>query len=263
MQLSSAQWSIIREIAAEQARAYLDKNYKPNVQTALDLGLDQSQIDEMARITEAAARKHMKQKEGSACPTVYVPLNESQTGRYFSEIVREQRAKIDVLQARVADLKADNDRWQSQHQIAVNEKVKLQEEIRVPQSEYEVLRGKFEDDERLCNVQSRRIIELQEKNNLLSRELFKFSNPVGEASFRNHQNSRCVVNPKYQAPQELKANAHDFGSEVAFQSMVERNYGPMNDGDMVLTNGEIFTWFMGQWRRKSELEGFASAKKYI
>lgn len=39
----------------------------------------------------------------------------------------------------------------------------------------------------------------------------------------------------------------------------------LEEGDRWLNTrtGEIFTFFMGQWRRRSELEGFASAKKYL
>lgn len=263
MQLSSAQWGIIRQICAEQARSYLEKNYKPNVQMALDLGLDQSQIEEMARITEATAHKHKKQMDGSACPTVYVPLTESQTGRYFSEIVREQRAKIDVLQVRVADLKAVNSRRQSEHQIAVNLNDKLQGNLDRQMKANEELRARVEEQtERLRHSDSLAIQLSDNVANLQNR--LRLWDDVGEASFRNHAACPREYAEKVNfggQPKELLTNT-DFDPDVVVQALVEKQFGPLKDGDKIVTNKETFTWFMGQWRRKSELEGFASAKKY-
>lgn len=253
MQLSPAQWGSVRQIAAEQARAYLDKNYKPNAQAALDLGLHPAQVEEMGRIVQATARKHMKQKDGAACPVVYVPLNESQTGRYAAEMLTQAATKIVDLESRVADLKAGNSRWQSDNQRLMNSNAQLQEQARVLQAEYDVLRAKFEDDESLCNLQSRRIIELQEKNQGLARELSRLQDPMGEASFRNH--AQCVINLKHQAPVQVinSAMAPHFIPGTKF-----------NDGDkwVDLPGKETFTFFRGEWRRQSELEGFASAQKY-
>lgn len=236
----------------------MDKSYKPVLQTALDLGLDPNQTEEMARITEATARKHMKQKDGSACPTVYVPLNESQTGRYFSEIVREQRAKIDVLQARVADLKAGNSSWQSQYQTAVNEKTMLQDKFDRQLAENEELRARLEaQNDRLRQAD---VLILQLSGNVVNlRNRLRALDEVGEASFRNHQNCRCaveIVNLKHQAPTLV---INDFGRP---HPIVNTKF---NDGDkwVDMAGQETFTFFRGEWRRQSELEGFAFAQKYL
>lgn len=37
----------------------------------------------------------------------------------------------------------------------------------------------------------------------------------------------------------------------------------LNDGDRLIGPGGEMIWFRGQWRRPSEMEGFASAKKYL
>lgn len=37
----------------------------------------------------------------------------------------------------------------------------------------------------------------------------------------------------------------------------------LKDGDRWLKGEEVFTYFRGQWRRKSELEAYASAAQYL
>lgn len=41
------------------------------------------------------------------------------------------------------------------------------------------------------------------------------------------------------------------------------NAAPVKDGDRWLQGTEVFTYFRGQWRRKSELEAYASAAQYL
>lgn len=243
MELSSRQWQVIREICAEQARAVVEKNYKPNVQKALDLGFDQIQIEEMTRITEATARKHMKQMGDATCPTVFVPLNKPQTGRYAAKMLARAAKKIAGLESKVADLRTGNDHWQIQHQIALNDKAALQ--------------MKFDRQLRV-NEELRAQVEKQSATIDGLRDRLRFQDDVGEASFRNHQNCRCsveVVNVKHSAPALV---VNDFALPHSIPNT------EFKDGDkwVDLTGKEVFTWFMGQWRRKSELEGFASAKKY-
>lgn len=232
MQLSSRQWSIIREICAEQARAVVDKNYNPSVQAALDLGLDSSQIEELVRITSTTVRKHMKQKDNSACPTVFVAASEFQARAL--EDARDTIAKLNK--------EADDSHNRERALLA-------------QLGDFKELRTRLEEQNDRLRQADHLIKQLNLRVVQQAQDIRDLTNPVGEASFRNH--SGCSHQPS-----EFRILAQDFGSDVVIQALVQKQFGPLKEGDKIVTNKEVFTWFMGQWRRKSELEGFASAKKY-
>ena len=44
---------------------------------------------------------------------------------------------------------------------------------------------------------------------------------------------------------------------------IQCQWTPPKDGDKTTVQGEEFTFFRGQWRRRSEMEAFASAKQFL
>lgn len=58
----------------------------------------------------------------------------------------------------------------------------------------------------------------------------------------------------------LQRNLRDIRPLLGVE--VAENHRPQ-DGDQAIKNDELFTFFMGEWRRPSELEAFSSAKKYL
>lgn len=78
MELSARQWSVIRQIAAEQARSVVKKEYNPSpAQEGLQLGFHHSQINEINSIARATALKDMKRARNERSNVVFVQADDA------------------------------------------------------------------------------------------------------------------------------------------------------------------------------------------
>lgn len=230
MYLTPGQWATIRKIASEQARKMLDDD-TPEVRDAfISYGFTPSQASELNRIIRGTIVKAQRQRSLALEGITLVSLDDA-----LRSLTKTQGEKLD-------------------RQMAANDELRtrLEEKNERLRQADKLVR---EMNDKILE-QAATILQMIPKQDL---EVRIQPDPVLEASFENHL--RC----------QFDLGDYRGSGTITGRVTVENGKWPpdsvlglrFNDGDRAVSAKEIFTWFRGAWRRKSELEGFASAKKYL
>jgi hypothetical protein len=108
--------------------------------------------------------------------------------------------------------------------------------------------GQIDEIGRIARATARKQVEQNE---------FQKSVELHQKSMELHQKVNDLTNRLAAVEKEV--------TKLVLKPMIQNsNVNVMlHDGMTVVVNGEKLTFFRGEWRRRSELEGFASAGKYL
>jgi hypothetical protein len=115
--------------------------------------------------------------------------------------------------------------------------------------------GQIDEIGRIARATARKQVEQNEFQK--SVELHQKSMELHQKSMELHQKVNDLTNRLAAVEKEV--------TKLVLKPMIQNsNVNVMlHDGMTVVVNGEKLTFFRGEWRRRSELEGFASAGKYL
>lgn len=223
MQLSPAQWATIRRIAAEQARQVINSEH--NVNPAWQEALNFGfDPSQLTEVSRIAGCTARKQIEQ------HRSLEKDHQRLYH--LNQELSARNDALTSQIQQLQEGAQTLDSVLGIRTEENHELCKKLDSAVAQNVALHNEL----RVCREQ--RAIERKDAAELRA----QLGGIVAENRGKLRIKIACDLSPD---------------SRAAFPGLEE------GDRWLNTANGEIFTFFMGQWRRRSELEGFASAKKYL
>jgi hypothetical protein len=242
--LTQPQWDAIRRVSAEAARRVVHRtlSYNPcnevETQLLLDLGFQPTQVNEIVSIAKSTAAKTIKQ-----------------------QVVQERAADA----AKIEKLQLDNGDLCNQVQT-------LQTELKTVKSDAKrapltvSVYGTSDLPQHGKNMAM--IQQIADKMMAENRSLnlvFAESNPASASDYRGpfqplgrteHWNSQCAA--QFVPPAFMTTPKTDGTNRPK-----PRHTPGAKEGDRCWSGQELFTFFRGQWRRRSELEGYASAAKYL
>lgn len=196
MQLSPAQWDVVRRIAAEQARGVIKDNPTTSemvnlVSEARAMGFSVSELREIRSIADSTARKQIRQQRVEQLASLQVEVS-------------NLRSELTTMQAAMTNAILEVQKLKNQYTLTLD------------------------------------------PNGCVTGVNIKNQCNVFETRTSNYGGFPYRANPN---PSPRPSSRQTPGAK---------------DGDRCWNdNKELFIFFRGQWRRRSELEAYASAAKYL